>query len=33
VLSGSFTATVEAHADDTFLLDYGPLGTITARFV
>ena len=33
VLGGSFTATVEAHAGDTFLVDYGPLGTITARFV
>lgn len=33
VLAGSFTATVEARAGDTFHVDYGPLGTITARFV
>ncbi len=33
VLGGSFTATVEARAGDTFHVDYGPLGTITARFV
>jgi 2-oxo-hept-3-ene-1,7-dioate hydratase len=33
VLGGSFTATVEAHTGDTFLVDYGPLGTITTRFV
>jgi 2-oxo-hept-3-ene-1,7-dioate hydratase len=33
VLGGSFTATVEAHAGDVFLVDYGPLGTITTRFV
>ncbi len=33
VLSGSFTGTVEARSGDTFNLDYGPLGTITARFV
>lgn len=33
VLGGSFTGLVEARAGDTFFLDYGPLGTITARFV
>ena len=33
VLGGSFTSTVEAHLGDTFLVDYGPLGTITAHFV
>ena len=32
VLGGSFTSTVEARAGDTFLVDYGPLGTITAHF-
>lgn len=33
VLGGSFTGVVEARAGDTFNVDYGPLGTITARFV
>jgi 2-oxo-hept-3-ene-1,7-dioate hydratase len=32
VLSGSFTGVVEARAGDTFHLDYGPLGSISARF-
>ena len=33
VLGGSFTSTVEAHAGDVFHVDYGPLGSITSRFV
>jgi 2-oxo-hept-3-ene-1,7-dioate hydratase len=33
ILSGSFTGTVEARAGDVFHLDYGPLGTISCRFV
>jgi 2-oxo-hept-3-ene-1,7-dioate hydratase len=33
VLGGSFTATVEARAGDTFHVDYGPFGSITCRFV
>jgi 2-oxo-hept-3-ene-1,7-dioate hydratase len=33
ILSGSFTGTVEAHAGDTFHVDYGPLGSISCRFV
>ncbi|MFO1079193.1 MAG: 2-oxo-hepta-3-ene-1,7-dioic acid hydratase [Reyranellaceae bacterium] len=33
VLGGSFTATVEAHAGDTFHVDYGSFGSITCRFV
>ena len=33
VLGGSFTSVVEAHAGDTFHVDYGPLGSISARFV
>jgi 2-oxo-hept-3-ene-1,7-dioate hydratase len=33
VLGHSFTATVEALAGDTFLVDYGRLGTNTTRFV
>jgi 2-oxo-hept-3-ene-1,7-dioate hydratase len=33
VLGGSFTSVVEAHAGDVFHVDYGPLGSITARFV
>lgn len=33
VLGGSFTSTVEAHAGDVFHVDYGPLGSITCRFV
>ena len=33
VLSGSFTGVVEARAGDVFHLDYGPLGSISCRFV
>ena len=33
VLGGSFTSTVEAHAGDVFHVDYGPLGSISSRFV
>ena len=33
VLGGSFTSTVEARAGDTFHIDYGPLGSISCRFV
>jgi 2-oxo-hept-3-ene-1,7-dioate hydratase len=33
VLGGSFTATVEARAGDTFHVDYGSFGSITCRFV
>lgn len=33
VLGGSFTSVVEARAGDTFHVDYGPLGSISARFV
>ena len=33
VLGGSFTSVVEARAGDTFHIDYGPLGSISARFV
>jgi 2-oxo-hept-3-ene-1,7-dioate hydratase len=33
VLSGSFTRTVAARAGDTFHVDYGPLGSISCRFV
>jgi 2-oxo-hept-3-ene-1,7-dioate hydratase len=33
VLGGSFTSTVEAHAGDTFHVDYGSFGSISARFV
>jgi len=33
VLSGSFTRTVPARAGDTFHVDYGPLGSISCRFV
>jgi 2-oxo-hept-3-ene-1,7-dioate hydratase len=33
ILSGSFTGMVEARAGDVFHLDYGPLGTISCRFV
>ncbi len=33
VLGGSFTSTVEARAGDTFHVDYGPFGSISARFV
>lgn len=33
VLAGSFTAPVFARANDTFHADYGPLGSISVRFV
>ncbi len=33
VLAGSFTRTVAARAGDTFHVDYGPLGSISCRFV
>lgn len=33
VLGGSFTGMVEAHAGDVFHVDYGPLGSISSRFV
>jgi 2-oxo-hept-3-ene-1,7-dioate hydratase len=33
VLGGSFTRTVEARAGDQFHVDYGPLGSISCRFV
>lgn len=33
VLSGSFTSMVEARAGDVFHVDFGPLGTISSRFV
>jgi 2-oxo-hept-3-ene-1,7-dioate hydratase len=33
VMSGSFTRTVNARAGDTFHVDYGPLGSISCRFV
>lgn len=33
VLSGSFTGMVEARAGDVFHIDFGPLGTISSRFV
>ncbi len=33
VLSGSFTAPVPIARDDTFHADYGPLGSISTRFV
>ena len=33
ILSGSFTGVVEARAGDMFHLDYGPLGSISCRFV
>jgi 2-oxo-hept-3-ene-1,7-dioate hydratase len=33
VLGGSFTSVVEAHAGDTFHVDYGSFGSITCRFV
>src|SRR5262249_15568653 len=32
VLGGSFTGVVEARAGDVFHVDYGPLGSISARF-
>lgn len=33
VLGGSFTAPVFARTNDSFHIDYGPLGTISVRFV
>jgi 2-oxo-hept-3-ene-1,7-dioate hydratase len=33
VLGGSFTRTVPARAGDQFHIDYGPLGSISCRFV
>jgi 2-oxo-hept-3-ene-1,7-dioate hydratase len=33
VLSGSFTGMVEARSGDQFFIDYGPLGSISCRFV
>jgi 2-oxo-hept-3-ene-1,7-dioate hydratase len=33
VLGGSFTSTVDARAGDQFHIDYGPLGSISCRFV
>ena len=33
VLGGSFTRTVPARAGDLFHIDYGPLGSISCRFV
>jgi 2-oxo-hept-3-ene-1,7-dioate hydratase len=33
ILGGSFTTPVAARAGDTFHVDYGPLGAISARFV
>jgi 2-oxo-hept-3-ene-1,7-dioate hydratase len=33
ILSGSFTAPVAARAGDTFHVDYGPMGSISVRFV
>ncbi len=33
VLAGSFTRTVEARAGDQFHVDYGPLGSLSCRFV
>jgi 2-oxo-hept-3-ene-1,7-dioate hydratase len=33
VLGGSFTSVVEARAGDTFHVDYGPFGSISARFL
>ena len=33
ILGGSFTGMVEARAGDVFHLDYGPLGSISCRFV
>ena len=32
ILAGSFTRPLWAHKGDTFLADYGPLGTVTCRF-
>ncbi len=33
VLAGSFTRPLDCRAGDTFHVDYGPLGTISCRFV
>jgi 2-oxo-hept-3-ene-1,7-dioate hydratase len=33
VMAGSFTRTVLARAGDTFHVDYGPLGSVSCRFV
>ena len=33
ILGGSFTGVVEARSGDVFHIDYGPLGTITSRFM
>lgn len=33
VLAGSFTRPIWVHQGDTVLADYGPLGTITCRFI
>lgn len=33
ILSGSFTAPVKVNAGDTINADYGPLGTISCRFI
>lgn len=33
ILGGSFTAPVHARAGDSFHVDYGPLGTISVRFL
>lgn len=33
VMGGSFTGTTEARAGDVFYVDYGPMGSISARFV
>lgn len=33
VLSGSFTRPVAAQAGDTFVVDYGPLGNVSCRFI
>jgi len=33
VLAGSFTRPMWVHPGDTVLADYGPMGTITCRFV
>jgi 2-oxo-hept-3-ene-1,7-dioate hydratase len=33
VLAGSFTRIVQARAGDQFFIDYGPLGSVSCRFV
>lgn len=33
ILGGSFTAPVHAHRGDSFHVDYGPLGSVSAHFV